>query len=188
MKTTPEDQKSLLEGRRRILLWMAIGIIVGGGIGVLIDDVQTMVALGLLAGFAIGSRGGRSLGLMEYPAKVRRRMVLSGVLFFIVLFGALYLLEQDFEQSVKSILALLPTLPALYFAISVGSAISSLDEFQRRIQLEAIAIGFAISMIVIMGYAMLGLAGVEQVSWFIVLVVMTAGWLVGKIWTLWKYR
>lgn len=188
MNTKPEGQNSDLENRRRTLLWVAIGIIVGGGIGILIDDVQTMVALGLLAGFAIGSRGGRSLGLMEYPAEFRRRMVLSGVLFFIVFYGALYLLEQDFEQSAKVILALLPTLPAIYFVTSVGSAISSLDEFQRRIQLEAIAIGFALSMVVIMGYAMLGLAGVEQVSWFIVLVIMTAGWLVGKIWTLWKYR
>ena len=188
MKTTPEDQKSLLEGRRRSLLWMAIGIIVGGGIGILIDDVQTMVVLGLLAGFAIGSRGGRSLGLMEYPVEVRRRMVISGVLFFVVLFGALYLLEQDLEQSVAVILALLPTLPAIYFAFSVGSAISSLDEFQRRIQLEAIAIGFALSMIVILGYAMVGLAGVELVSLFFGRVVMTAGWLVGKIWTLCKYR
>ena len=93
MKTTPEDQRSDLDGRRRTLLWMAIGIVVGGGIGILIDDVQTLVALGLLAGFAIGSRGGRSLGLMEYPPEVQRKMVLSGVLFFIVFFGALYLLE-----------------------------------------------------------------------------------------------
>jgi hypothetical protein len=188
MKTTPEEQKSDWEGRRRTLLWMAIGILVGGGIGILIDDVETMLILGLLLGFAIGSRGGRSLGLMEYSPEANRRLAISGVIFFTTFFGVFYLLDQDFDQPVKVILALLPSLPALYFAIAMGLAISSLDEFQRRIQLEAIAIGFALSLIASLGYAMLGLAGVEHLSWFFVPLFMVSGWFIGKVWTQWKYR
>jgi hypothetical protein len=188
MKTTPEKRSDFGEARRHLLSWMAVGIVIGGLIGVLIDDVDTMLLLGWLSGFAIGSRGGRSLGLMEYPPGVMRRLAISVVLFVGVLSGAFYLLDQEYDQTFKVVIALFPALPALFFVISIGKAMSSLDEFQRRIQLEAIGIGFAFSGIAALSYAMLGLAGVEQGSWFFVPVVMTFGWFIGKIWTLWKYR
>jgi hypothetical protein len=188
MKTRPEDQRSDWGARRTLLGWMAAGILLGGIIGILIDDIETMVILGLLAGFAIGSRGGRSMGLMEYPPGVLRQIVLSGILFFAAFAGALYLLEQELSQPILVAIALLPTLPALFFAISIGSAISQLDEFQRRIQLEAISIGFALSLIAALGYGLVGLADVQQVSWSFVPAVMVFGWFIGKIWTMWKYR
>jgi hypothetical protein len=45
------------------------------------------------------------------------------------------------------------------------SAIRRLDEFMQRVQLEAIAIAFAISGAVITGYGMLEHAGLPQVEW-----------------------
>ncbi len=40
------------------------------------------------------------------------------------------------------IAALLPAISGAYLAYSIGSAIAQLDELQRRIQLEAIGIGY----------------------------------------------
>jgi glycerate kinase len=47
----------------------------------------------------------------------------------------------------------------------IDSAITSLDELGRRIQLEAIAIGFGGTAVTAMGCGMLGLADVSQISW-----------------------
>ena len=66
--------------------------------------------------------------------------------------------------------------------------IASLDELQRRIQTEAIAIGFAGTAIVVGGYALLQFAGYAQVNVGVVILIMSLMWLVGKLWTLWRYR
>ena len=63
-----------------------------------------------------------------------------------------------------------------------------MDEMQRWIQIEAIAIAFAGTAILVGGYAMLGFADFPQVNWGVVVMLMAAMWLVGKLWTLWKYK
>ena len=55
--------------------------------------------------------------------------------------------------------ALLPIAAWAFLVVTLGMAIASLDELQRRIQTEAIAIGFAGTVIVCGGYGLLGLAG-----------------------------
>ncbi len=85
-------------------------------------------------------------------------------------------------------LALGPGLTFLLLAHAVGLAIASLDELQRRIQTEAIAIGFGLASVVVVSVGFLGAIGLEQPNWVIVAMVMILGWAIGKIWTLWKYR
>jgi hypothetical protein len=97
-------------------------------------------------------------------------------------------LENDLDESVQIIIVLVPTIPGIWFLISLGRAIASLDELQRRIQLESIAIGFGISAMVVLTYGLLGMVGVPQAGWIYVPVVMVFGWFLGKMWTLWRYR
>jgi len=64
-----------------------------------------------------------------------------------------------------------------------------LDELQRRIQTEAIAIGFAGTVFACGGYGLLGLAGIAPtLNWNWVVFVMVFMWFLGKMWTLWRYR
>lgn len=63
-----------------------------------------------------------------------------------------------------------------------------MDELQRRIQLDAIGIGFGASLIVTLTYALLVQAGILQVSWMFVPLLLVLMWGVGKLWTVWKYR
>ena len=72
--------------------------------------------------------------------------------------------------------------------ITIGMAMASMDELQRRIQTEAIAIGFAITGVFVGGYALFQFSGLPHVNLGLVLFVMVAAWLLGKLWTLWRYR
>ncbi len=72
--------------------------------------------------------------------------------------------------------------------VSMGMMIASLDELQRRIQTEAIAIGFAGTAIIVGGYALLQFTGFAEINIGIMLVIMSLMWLIGKLWTMWKYR
>jgi len=65
--------------------------------------------------------------------------------------------------------------------ISIGMAIASLDELQRRIQTEAIAIGFAGTAIFVGGYALFQFAGLSEVNVGLVLFAMSGFWLAGKL-------
>ena len=98
------------------------------------------------------------------------------------------MLSNEIGQEYQLLIALAPTIPGILLAVSIGSAIAQLDELQRRIQLEAIGIAFGGSIIASLSYALLVLAGFPQVSWMFVPLIMMMLWLVGKLWTMWKYR
>jgi hypothetical protein len=117
-----------------------------------------------------------------------RRMLLIGSLFLLMAFGYTLLLDRGLTRTQLILAALVPTAAATTFVITIGTAIASLDELQRRVQTEAIAIGFAGTAIFCVGYALLGLAGVPAMNWGLVIIVMTFMWLLGKLWTLWRYR
>ncbi|MGW8145052.1 MAG: hypothetical protein ACWGN2_11705, partial [Anaerolineales bacterium] len=92
------------------------------------------------------------------------------------------------NQTYQTLVALAPALPAVWLAYTIGSAIAQLDELQRRIQLEAIGIGFGGSVVVTLTYALLVQVGVPQISWMFVPLLMLLFWAIGKLWTMWKYR
>jgi len=104
------------------------------------------------------------------------------------LFAAIWMLDNEIGQDYQLLIALAPAIPGILFALSIGSAIASLDELQRRIQLEAIGIGSGASIIITLIYALLVEAGFPQVSWMFVPLLMILMWLAGKLWTVWKYR
>jgi hypothetical protein len=63
-----------------------------------------------------------------------------------------------------------------------------LDELQRRIQTEAFAIGFGLSALTMVIVGLMADAGVPQPNWLMAAAVMSVFLLIGKLWTMWKYR
>lgn len=79
----------------------------------------------------------------------------------------------------RYVLVLLPMLPAAGIAAAVMRQIRRMDELQRRIQLEALAFGFAGTAFLTLGYGFLELAGLPSLSMFVVWPLMAALWVLG---------
>jgi hypothetical protein len=183
-----ENQTARGASRRNMGIGMVIGVILGALIGWIVDDVMWGVFFGFLLGGVVGSRGYDRWNLMKYPPRMVRRLILSAILYFTVLLGSMALLRDAPDRNVSILLALAPSIPGLIFVFIIGTAIASLDELQRRIQVEAIAIGFAITAIVTLSYGLLGMADVPQPNLLYVSLIMVFSWGIGKFWTMWKYR
>jgi len=143
---------------------------------------------GAFFGLAIGIRISRRPPKMRYPMYLLRRMLISATFMLVASFFYSYLLDQNLTQARHFWIALLPLAGWAALIVSIGMAIASLDELQRRIQTEAIAIGFAGTAIFVGGYALFQFAGLAEINVGIVLLAMSVMWLIGKFWTLWRYR
>lgn len=146
------------------------------------------VLIGVLFGVAIGFRISWKPPRMEYPMVYLRRILMAATFLLLTSFAFSYLLDQNITQTQKYWAAVLPLLGWGSFVVGIGMAIGSLDELQRRIQTEAIAIGFAGTAIFVGGYALFQFAGMGEVNVGLVLMAMSVCWLAGKLWTLWRYR
>jgi len=187
MKNSASQDPSQSRGRN-IALGAAFGLLVGGGLDLILGDTGWGLVIGILLGALVGYWIKFPLPAMQYPPHVVRRIVLSAVLFFVFLFGSQWLLNQNIGGSYKILVALAPSIPAAIIGLSIASAIAQLDELQRRIQLEAIGIAFGGSVIITLCYALLIQVGVPQVSWMFIPLLMLLLWVIGKLWTMWKYR
>jgi len=186
---TTEQSISISEGSKNVItasiagasmgLLYAYGFEFGIGIG---------LATGALFGAAIGFRINRRPLKMRYPMALLRRMLMAAAVFLVTSFGYSYLLDQDLSQPQKLWVAVLPLIGWTILVATVGLAIASLDELQRRIQTEVIAIAFAGTAICVGGYALLQFSGLAEVNMGVVLLFMLVMLLVGKVWTMLRYR
>jgi len=187
-KNLPGDEK-----RRNMISGLAIGAALGVVFWSALDSLLPFpfdLIIGMVTGLAAGYRWGKQPPgmLMRYPAGVMRRVLVSGALFLLGFFGYLYLLDLGLTSSQKLFASLLAIIPTALFITMIGYAISQLDEMQRRIQTEGIAIAFAGTALVFSMFVFLGLAGFPAPHWGLSLVIMMGMWLLGKLWTLWKYK
>lgn len=173
---------------RNIALGAALGLVIGGGIDMLTNDTGWGLVIGILAGAVVGYFVKFPLPVMEYRQGAMQRILYSAVAFLGGLFLSQWLMDLDLARPYQLVAAVLPAVPGAFLVYAIGSALSGLDELQRRIQLEAIGIGFGTSILAFMTYGLLVQVGISQVSWMFVPVVMILLWGVGKLWTIWKYR
>ena len=188
MKT--EERRSLGNEEIRTIIMTAV---TGGAFGLLYGygfefSLWLGVLTGALFGAAIGFRISKRPPRMEYPMAIFRRIMMAATFFLLTSSGYSYLLDQDLSQAQQYWAAALPLLGWSALVVGIGMAIASLDELQRRIQTEAIAIGFAGTAIFVGGYALFQFAGLPEVNVGIVIMAMSVFWLAGKLWTLWRYR
>ena len=88
----------------------------------------------------------------------------------------------------KYIVAILPVLPAWYFASLFARMFGEMDELQRRIQLEALAFGFSAAAVLSLGYGFLQHAGLASPNWVWVWPLMGVCWIIGKFLAQRRYR
>jgi hypothetical protein len=176
------------EMRKNLIAGGVAGAGLGLFFGLAFENILLGLIVGILFGAAVGFRISRTPPPMRYPMFMLRRMLVAGG--FVAATTFVYLLVRDGNLTLFSSrwAVMLPVVGWAIFVISIGMAIASLDEMQRRIQTEAIAIGFAGTIIVLGGYALLQIEGFARVNVGVFLLVMMLMWLVGKVWTLWKYR
>jgi hypothetical protein len=189
-KMNPKEQRSIGNDKIRTVIMTAI---TGGAFGLLYGygfeiSLWLGVLIGALFGAAVGFRISKRPPRMEYPMAIFHRIMMAAIFLLLTSFGYSYLLDQNLNQTQQYWAAALPLLGWSILVVSIGLAIASLDEMQRRIQTEAIAIGFAGTAIFVGGYALFQFAGLPEVNVGLVLLAMSGFWLAGKLWTLWRYR
>ena len=94
----------------------------------------------------------------------------------------------DMSPSLKWFVALAPNLIALVVLRSYLRFLRMTDELQRRIQLEGLAVGFGAGFIFGIGYLVAEGAGAPPFKAVWMILVMTAGWIVGNVFALRRYR
>jgi len=174
--------------RRNTAIGFVIGMMLGGLLDMLTGDYGVGTILGMVLGSVIGYYGPQRVYWMEYPRRTLVYLILSGTTFFVALFISDTALEQELSPTLQAILPFVPILPGILFIGSIGYALSNLDEMQKRIQYEAIVIGFGITALATLTVGMLGMTGFPQPNWLLVPFIMIIAWFIGKMWTRWKYR
>lgn len=107
-------------------------------------------------------------------------MVVGLIAYTAALFFSNTLLAQDVSsQSLRILIVLSPMLPAALICGAVIYTIRKLDEFQRKLQFEALALSFVGTALITFGYGFLEGIGFPKISMFAVWPVMAGLWFVG---------
>lgn len=91
---------------------------------------------------------------------------------FAIIYGATYLpvawllKHQVFGQPVSIIIAIVPIITFSIFILKLIKAFSIMDEVKQRVQLEAVVIGFSLTVMLMMILFLLSLCHISNDGWF----------------------
>ena len=126
---------------------------------------------------------------MELARKQYRwRMTLALVAYAALLAPSIPLISAYPEAAWRFPLAVAPILPFIYAIFAYVRYIRVIDELQRRIALETLAIAFGASAAITFCYGLLQLAGLPSINWSFVWFVMGGCWILGGIYADRRYR
>ncbi len=119
-----------------------------------------------------------------------RRFTFWCLAWALAIIGATSIVEfnDDLPGVVAWLVALSPNIFAVGALVAYLRFLRMADELQRRIQIEGLAIGFGIGWIFAIGYLVLQSAGAPELSATAMILVMTAGWIIGNIRAIRHYR
>jgi hypothetical protein len=106
-------------------------------------------------------------------------MLLAMAAYVVVLCGSLAIVKRFEMGSLKYAVVLAPMLPCAFALSAVVRALGRVDELQRKIQLEALAIAFGATAFLTFAYGFLEGAGLPHLSWIWVWPLMGGLWMVG---------
>jgi len=167
---------------------LVLGAIIGASLGLIQGDLLEDLSFGLVIGLAIGAGFEGRGQLMQYRPGAIRRVILIAGLFLVLILVSFEFIDDISNTNLKTILLLATAGAFLLFVLALGWSIAGLDELQRRIQTEAIAIGFDFSAVTMLTVGLLSQVGVQQPNWVYAGLPMTICWGIGKLWLIWKYR
>jgi uncharacterized membrane protein (DUF485 family) len=120
-------------------------------------------------------------------APLVRPMLVPLVLYIGLLAFSTRWLAENPNSTWRYMIALSPLVPGMFIARGVVRAILQLDELQRKILLEGLAISFMGTFILLLSLGLLGLVDVPQLNGVYVCLVMGVLWLIGKLWATRRY-
>ncbi|MCA0350867.1 MAG: hypothetical protein LCH85_02620 [Chloroflexi bacterium] len=117
---------------------------------------------------------------MNTKSSALRQLIIAFVLFPILLMSVMLALPNLPESPWRALLAIVPLVPVGLGIQAMYRAISGLDEFQRHIQLLALAFAVGATSFLTCGYGLLQvLVDLPQLSWLWVLPLLTTCWSFG---------
>ncbi|MCC9621218.1 hypothetical protein LPB41_05885 [Thalassospira sp. MA62] len=97
-----------------------------------------------------------------------------------VLIVSQILLADDIKTpALQIVLSLMPMVPAIFICGVIVRAIRHMDELQRKLQFEALALAFAGTALITFSYGFLEGTGLPKLSMFVVWPIMAGLWFVG---------
>jgi hypothetical protein len=142
-------------------------------------------------GAAIGSRSRSQMGQyawFTYSRAAAVRLIVSVSLFLILFLAAVYSALLEVDQWLKLMLASAASLSSLLLVYSAGYAINELDDLQKKIIYEAMAVGAAISFVLLMALGIFSFVISIPFHWFFALIIVMFSWLAGRFIVAWRYR
>lgn len=116
-------------------------------------------------------------------------MFIGFAAYAVTLIASQMLLAHGAESTVVLVLvSLAPMLPAIFICGVIIRSIAELDEMQRKVQFEALALAFAGTALITFGYGFLEGTGLPKLSMFVVWPVMASLWFGGVIFGTVRYR
>lgn len=117
-----------------------------------------------------------------------KRMTLA-FLAYAVLVALSVSLTEAFPDSIwRYPLAVIPMAPFIYGIAAYVRYLREVDELERRMALEALAIAFGATAAITFGYGFLEHAGLPHINWWWVWPVMGVSWILAGLHTKRRYR
>ena len=92
------------------------------------------------------------------------------------------------DRAAEIAVSLAPVLPTIAVCLCIVRQIRRMDEMQRALQFEALALSFAATALLTFSYGFLENVGFPKLSFFVVLPLMCALWALGVLVAQWRYR
>ena len=126
----------------------------------------------------------------EPASKTYNREYLTAMITYAVMLivSALLIKHVSSAPGWSILLALVPLIPLLFALRAFLRFFQRIDELQKRIQLEALALSFGITCVVTWSYGLLEYAGFPSLSWIWVPAIMLILWDIGVYVASRRYR
>uniref|UniRef100_UPI003BA93138 hypothetical protein n=1 Tax=Stappia sp. TaxID=1870903 RepID=UPI003BA93138 len=114
---------------------------------------------------------------------------LAFLAYVVTLVVSLRLLARGIDdRNAEIAVSLAPILPTIAVCLCIVRQIRRLDEMQRALQFEALALSFAATALLTFSYGFLENVGFPKLSAFAVLPLMCGLWVLGVLAGQWRYR
>ena len=125
---------------------------------------------------------------MKSRLKIIRPLFVPLVFYIGVLIFSFNWFDANPVASWRMVIALIPMIPGIFIAIGIVRSIQQLDEMERVILLEGMAISFMATFALLISMGLLGAAGVQQLNGSFIALFMAVMWMIGKLWGHRRYR
>ena len=115
----------------------------------------------------------------EANRRYKREIGISMTIYVLLVFITVYLIKHGMAAPWTYVVATLPVFPALMVPVAINRFFRSMDELQRRIQLEGLAFAFTLTAILTLSYGFLQNAGLPDISWIWIWPLMGFLWAIG---------